>query len=192
MQSSLILWGPLVVWPVVLFTGEGGAVVAFAFAAQGYINPISAAIFAFLGSFSADLFWYFATTGAIKPWFVRRTTKTPIIEEKSRAFIGLINNHPYILLIILKFLMGIRLMLTLYILTKKHIPFKAYFLCTFLGNLLFIAVLFPIGWLLGKGLGGALILQKDISGVITLILVVGIGGQILFRIIQRLFLRSNP
>ncbi|MDP2838312.1 MAG: VTT domain-containing protein [Candidatus Moranbacteria bacterium] len=190
-QSSLVLWGPLVVWPVVLLTGEGGAIVAFAFAAQGYLDPASAIVFAFLGSFSADLFWYYATTGAIKPWFIRRAAEKPLDEEKSRAFIGLVENHPYILLIILKFLMGIRLMLTIYILTKKKINLKAYFLCTLLGNLLFITILFPVGWLLGKGLGESLFLQKNISGTITVILVVGIGSQIVFRIIRKSILYFN-
>ncbi|MDD2766927.1 MAG: hypothetical protein PHH40_04200 [Candidatus Moranbacteria bacterium] len=189
MQTSFLSLGSIIVWPVVFLWGENGAIFAFAFASQGLISPESALIFSFLGSFCADLFWYAVTASTLRPWFQKREEKKRLEKKESLIFIKLIDNHPYIFLVILKFLMGVRLVLTLYILTKKKVPFFTYFILTFLGNILFIIVLFPLGWLLGKGIGDALSLGQSLSSFATLFLCVGIGSQILFRLIRYLIIR---
>lgn len=185
MQASFAIWGSIIVLPVVFLWGENGAIVAFALSAQGYINPVSAAIFAFLGSFLADLFWYVACASALRPCVLKRTKQDLKPEKPPSTLIGLARLHPYITLTILKFLMGVRLMLTIYILTSRKIPFRAYFICTAFGNLLFISVLFPLGWYLGKGLSHALALEKSITSIVTLMLVFGVGSQLVFYAVKR-------
>jgi len=185
-ESSLGFFGPFLIWPLVFLWGENGAIIAFVFSAQGLINPVSAIIFAFLGTWSADLFWYGVTTKTLRPWFQNSIEKHRAGAEKYISLMQLTRSHPYFVLVILKFLMGVRLVLTLYILTTQHIPFRKYFFCTFLGNILFILVLFPLGWLLGRGLSNAFSIGHSISSIATALLIIGIGIQIFLAIIRSL------
>lgn len=83
--------------------------------------------------------------------------------------------------------MGVRLILTLYILTKKRIPFLTYLSLTFIGNIIFISVLFPIGWFLGRGIVEAFSLGKNFSSLGTLFILIGIGSQVILYGIRLLF-----
>ncbi len=191
LQSHIILWGPIAIWVTVFLFGENGALIAFAFSAQGFISPADALIFSFLGSFSADLFWYFIIVSTFRSWYERHFKKTLRASDTKRSFLSLADNHPYALLILLKFLVGVRLILTFYILTKKKLPFQAYFFCILLGNILFVAVLFPIGWLLGTGAKEALLIGQGLSSILTTLVIVGITSQALLYLIRRALLRFS-
>jgi membrane protein DedA with SNARE-associated domain len=80
-------------------------------------------------------------------------------------------NHTFLFFTFIKFLVGMRLILTIYILLKKRIPFAQYLFMNILGTFLFVGALFPMGWFLGKGISSAFSFEKGITSLISVIIV---------------------
>ncbi len=172
-------------WFATFIAGENGALFSIIFALQGFIPVSDALLFSFLGSLSADLFWYGVTISTIRPWLDRRIKKKMSegkMEEK--PLFSVADKYPYVVLVFIKFLVGIRLLLTIYIVAKRKIHFHLYLLCNVLANILFIGVLYGLVWSLNTWTDRALETSQNITHFIAAIVVVGIGVHILFRIFE--------
>lgn len=181
MQLTLVAYSAATVWLGAFLLGESGMLAAFALAAQGHLAVGTAIIWAFLGSLSADIFWYLIIEKVIKKrdkTYFQKKSDTEI----QMLLIRLADRHTFLVLTFIKFLVGMRLLLTIYIVLMKHIPFKTYLLLNTIGTVFFIAVLFPLGWFLGKGLSSALSFEHGFIGIISVVALV----LILFHIAQRL------
>jgi hypothetical protein len=187
MQSDAWMLKSLAAWSSTLFLGESGALPVFLLSFQGFMHPASAAFFVFLGSMTADLFWYFMTVSAIRPWYLKFLAKK-LSAEESRPFIISAEKYPYLMLVLIKFFVGIRLFLTIHIVTKKNISFHTYFVCNLLANILFVAVLFFLTWILNAGTES--FFSKKVYGTYRFIVLTGsvlIAGHFLLHGIRRLF-----
>ncbi len=181
MQSSLSAYGAMVVWLGVFLSGETGILAASALSAQGHIDLWTVVVWAFLGSLSADVFWYWMIEKIIKKRNKKYFQK-PASPKAEALLIRLADRNTFFVLTFIKFLVGMRLFLTFYIVLKKHIPFRTYLFLNSLGTAFFIAVLFPAGWFLGKGISSALSLERGFSGVISIVVLVLLFSQVLRRV----------
>jgi membrane protein DedA with SNARE-associated domain len=138
----------------------------------------------------ADIFWFFMTEYVIRRHYEKRITKSMQSDDK-RFIISLVDKHFFWVLIFIKFLMGMRLVLTIYIVLKNRIPFFQKVLIDAVGTVLFLAVLFPIGWLFGKGVSSALSLEQNIltilSAVVFIILFVSLAPKIFIFVLKKIF-----
>lgn len=186
-QASL--FGAIGAWIAVFSFGENGAVAVFALASQDLMAPVPTFLWAALGSFSADVFWY----GVAKIRF-RRARDLPISEKKHPLPMDVVDRflktHPFTTMICIKFLMGMRIFLTLYISHKSFFTFRRYLFLNALGTLVFMGVLFPIGWLLGKGIITTDSPLHTITSLFTLIIVIMIFSRIFPHAI-RWFLKKS-
>ncbi len=189
LQSDTTIISAFAVWLSTFSLGENGALIAFTLSLQGFIDPSIALCFVFLGSLSADMFWYVMTTSAIRPWYERRFGTSKTAKEAAGPFLSLAEKHPYGVLVIIKFLVGIRLFLTIYILTKKHIRLSAYLLCNILANILFTSAVYLLAFSFYKGAEQVLTTEHTITTVITMLCIVGIGGNLLIRLISALVVK---
>lgn len=183
MASLLVSYGHLVVYFGAFFLGENGILAAFMLSFQGYLSPQTVFIYAVLGSLSADIFWYFTTTVFLKRFYEKKLVKQETSSEQKMFLFKIAEKHIFLFLTFIKFLVGMRLFFTIYILLKKHISFWKYLLINVIGTILFVSVLFPLGWLLGKGVSSALSLEKGIAGLLSVVIVI----MILANLLPRLF-----
>lgn len=138
---------------VFLGTAIGGDVllVAFAFlSAQGIVPPVTLFLFGFLGTFSSDLaLFLLARTkflhNIISHRYTNKTTST-IVEALRRISRG---SH-FWALVIAKFLLATRLVILLYS-NKTDLKFKKFFYYDALAVIIWLAIVVPIGFLLGLG-----------------------------------------
>lgn len=190
LDEMLVSHGELTSLIGTFLLGENAAIAIFALSAQGYIHPVNALIFVFFGSMLADIFWFFMTEYVIRHHYEKRITKSMQSDDK-RFIISLVDKHFFWVLIFIKFLMGMRLVLTIYIVLKNRIPFFQKVLIDAVGTVLFLAVLFPIGWLFGKGVSSALSLEQNIltilSAVVFIILFVSLAPKIFIFVLKKIF-----
>jgi membrane protein DedA with SNARE-associated domain len=186
LQEPLARHGEIIVAVSVLMFGENAALAIFALSAKGFINPVTAFIWAFIGSLASDIFWFFVTEHILRKRFGRYfETKG----KTNRLFMHLTENYFFWTLIFIKFLAGIRLMLTIYIVIKNRIPFSTKVILDAIGTVIFMSVLFPIGWYLGKGVSSALSIQQNITYVLSVVvgvlLITVVAPKIALRIFER-------
>jgi membrane protein DedA with SNARE-associated domain len=186
LQEPLARHGEIIVAVSVLMFGENAALAIFALSAKGFINPVTAFIWAFIGSLASDIFWFFVTEHILRKRFGRYfETKG----KTNRLFMHLTENYFFWTLIFIKFLAGIRLMLTIYIVIKNRIPFSTKVTLDAIGTVIFMSVLFPIGWYLGKGVSSALSIQQNITYVLSVVvgvlLITVVAPKVALRIFER-------
>jgi membrane protein DedA with SNARE-associated domain len=190
-ESDVVLLGACAAWLAAFFTGEGGGILVLAYALEGTIDTSVALVFIFLGSLSADMFWYLVTASTLRPWFEKYFKKASVKEPKkvSLPVLEYAKRHPYSVLLLIKFLVGLRLVLTIYIAARKDIPFGKYFVCNIIANILFVAALYGIALSVHATLGNTLDIKNNISHAITLVVIVVVGSQIVLRIGERVIAR---
>lgn len=128
--------------------GENVILVAFLLGAQGYLtfNPLFPA---FMGSLSADFFWYF-----FNKFLLPKESITNILEKKhySVQFINfLIRQKVFVTFTFIKLLVGIRLILTVALIRLRKFTFLEYFSLCILSNSIFIFVQYGLAALTQKG-----------------------------------------
>jgi membrane protein DedA with SNARE-associated domain len=185
-ESDTVLLGALAAFVVTFLTGESGGIIVLTYAHSGTINIPVALTFVFLGSLCTDIFWYIISACTFKPWLEKRLKiKGPDAQEIKKLPLPIMEyskQHPYVTLLLSKFLFGMRLVLTIYIATRKDISFNQYLICNILANILFVAVLHGIAYFIYQGTGQAFDIKNNLFHAMTLILLVVIGSQILLRI----------
>lgn len=75
-------------------------------------------------------------------------------------------------LLFIKFLFGIRTVLTLYLITKKKIGFFSYVLYSLCGIFLYVILLGIFGWLIGQGVGNTVDTYERIAKIVTSVFLV--------------------
>jgi len=191
MVSMLGSYEPLVVYLSVFLLGENGVLAASMLSSQGYLSPQTVFLYAALGSLSADVFWYVIIMTVLKRIRGGRILKQETTNERKKFVLTMAERHTFLFLTFIKFLIGMRLFLTTYILLKKHIPFVRYLLINAIGTILFIGVLFPLGWLLGKGVASALALERGVVGLVSTVVIVIILANLLPRLFAFIIARYS-
>lgn len=193
-QTLLSNYGEFTVGISVFFLGENAALAVFALSAQGLIDPRTAFLWAFLGSFASDIFWFLMAEYVFKKYYERKI-KEASNEKSNRFYMRLIDKHFFITLVLIKFLVGMRLILTLYIVLKNKIPFVTKVALNIIATALFMGVLFPIGWHLGLGSSDSLSIEQNLVRVMTivigLIIMLHFLSKFAAKLIERVYKNNN-
>lgn len=192
LYSDISMMSAFAIWFVTFIAGENGGLLSVILAFHGYFGFFEALFFTFLGSLSADVFWYFATTKMIIPlhqkWFKKKLEKSKVSQNKS--FLKAVDRHPYLFLVFIKFLVGVRLLLTIYIVIQHRISFRAYLICNVIANTLFVAGIYTLAWFFSESMEYAFQAGEHITGILTTVFVITVGGNILFHLFRYLVFRS--
>ncbi|MBP6975521.1 MAG: hypothetical protein KBB51_01680 [Candidatus Moranbacteria bacterium] len=133
--------------------GENVIIAAFIFAATQPNIFLGTITFVLLATLATDIFWYLMAVHVIS-----KTSIKTFFERKCTAANGeplpwhIIYRYPASLLFIIKFLVGIRILLSVSIVLKTRISFRKFLLFDALGAVFFIAILGSVSWLIGTGI----------------------------------------
>jgi membrane protein DedA with SNARE-associated domain len=188
-ETLLTNYGQFTVALSVFFLGENAALAVFALSAKGLIDPRIAFAWAFLGSFASDIFWFLIAEYVFKKYYERKI-KEAKQDKSNRFFMRLIDKYFFITLVVIKFLVGMRLILTLYIVLKNKIPFITKAALNIIATTLFMGVLFPIGWHLGLGSSNSLSIEENLVQVMTIVVGSIIVLHLLTKVVSKLIARD--
>ncbi|USN88739.1 MAG: hypothetical protein H6780_04605 [Candidatus Nomurabacteria bacterium] len=179
------------VWAATISMGEIGGLLSITMALQGHLHIAVALFFTFLGSLSADVFWYgvtrFTAWSWLKDWFQKRElTKT---KPAKQSFFALADKYPYVLLLFIKFMVGMRLVLTIYVVAKHQIPFAKYLFFNVLANVLFIGTLFGFVLIFSQGMTELLDIERGATDLLISVAAVFVVGHVISRLAQYVALR---
>ena len=188
MHTVLDQYGALVIVLATFLLGENAALAAFALSAQGYIHSLKAIVFVFIGSMLADTFWFLITECVLKKQY-KKYLDLKLKNSNEKMLARLVDKHFFVVLIFIKFLVGVRLFLTIYIILKNKIPFYKLAILNAIGTALFIAVIFPMGWFFGKGFSSIMLagnwVIKVLSMVVFVVLFVSFLSRLVMFIVRR-------
>ncbi|OGM95873.1 MAG: hypothetical protein A2816_00070 [Candidatus Yanofskybacteria bacterium RIFCSPHIGHO2_01_FULL_39_44] len=150
------------------FLGENVTIPAFVLANQGYLDLKIVIIAAYCASLSADLFWYcicrlFFKKFDLDKWY----NKANISNQRIYKFV--LDKHIFFSITFIKFLIGLRLILTLALIMIKKFTFKKFFIFSVLSNIVLIFGLSILGLLVSRGID-LLPIYRGISGIFTIII----------------------
>ena len=171
-----------------LFLGENATIPAFVLANQGYLNLTVVIVAAYLASLSADLFWYFICRFFFKKFDLEKWyRKTNISNQRIYKFV--LDKHIFFSITFIKFLIGLRLILTLAMIMIKKFTFKKFLIFSVLSNVVLISGLSILGLLVSRGID-LLPVYRGISGMFTIIVLSVILVNVI-PIIVRLYLSKR-
>lgn len=137
----------------VMVLNESAILAAFALALdEGAVRIALVALAATAGSLTNDLILYALTRYGLMCLFPGVGSRDA--EDDRTLLDQLFLKHPLRSLLFIKFLFGVRLLLTAYLIAKKQIPFKAFLVYDGLGILLYVSVIGCIGLLVSGGKSG--------------------------------------
>ena len=117
-----------------------------------YVPSILAAVF--LGTTLADVIWFLAGV-----FWQKHSSRIHFFEESRKKAAELLETflgkNPLLAIIAVKFLYGTRIAMIVYV-AARGMSFGTFALYNSIGTFLWLAVLFPLGYLTGKGLAQAL------------------------------------
>ena len=133
------------------FFGETVIITAAFLSGQGVWSILNVFWLAFLGTIASDLIWFLLGHSIykyLKNWQNYQDKYQPTINKLQK----ITGDKPFLALLFIKFLYGTRILTILYLSTRK-IGFKKFVFYDAIGTIIWLAVLLPIGWLAGKGIG---------------------------------------
>jgi membrane protein DedA with SNARE-associated domain len=147
-----------------LVAGENAILVALIFATKQSSGMIlGVLVTAYVATLIADICWYVLG----KYGFASMNRKQASHEIPESMIKKLFDKHIFSSLLLIKFLVGLRVVLTLYLATKKELTFWRYLWFDSLGIILFLGVLLALAWFVIGGTGNALDTYQMIVRLVT-------------------------
>lgn len=175
----------------VMVLNESAILTAFTLAAdQGGTRIAGVALAAIAGSFTNDIILYVIARYGFGQFFIR--SETP--EREAEIFGRLFLKNVFLSLLFIKFLFGVRLLLTIYLVAKKQVPFKLFALYDMAGIVLYVSIVGGIGILVGSGNSSIedryTLIVRTITAVTLSVLVLRLLGAFFERRMRHLFRRA--
>ena len=140
------------------------------------------ALIAWVAVFTNDLILF-----AIAKYGLSRFNRKKNEEKKAETLFNKVFLHNILLsLLLIKFVFGFRIILTLYIITKKGISLFSYLKYNFFGTVLYIGVLGVLGWFIGRGIGSALGTFNLAIKIFTVIVLMSIISHFMPYLLQKI------
>lgn len=152
--SEIVAWlsmyPTLVVLPLIALAGETVVLASVVVATQGEWPLGQVVLWCLLGTVASDTVWFsLAGTAGKRLRSVREPgARQQRVMDWLRRRTG---ERPYVALLFVKFLYGSRVLMLVYLATRR-VPLRLFLLYDIAGTILWLAVLVPVGWLLGEGL----------------------------------------
>jgi membrane-associated protein len=162
----------LIVLPLIAVTGETVILAAVIVATQGDWSLTEVVLWCFVGTVASDALWFRLAGVVDTRWLQRRGAS-----DRHRRTVAWLRRRtgerPHLALLFIKFLYGSRFLMLVYLATRR-LPLRRFLVFDGMGTAVWLAVLVPVGWLLGHGLMTAAAagrLDLAIVGVIVALLV---------------------
>lgn len=153
------------------FTGENAIVTAFIISKNQFSSYFGIAVVAYAATMAADVFWYLVGRYGFIRLRKQETEQEQVFESMFQRWF---HKHLIFSLLIIKFLVGFRLVLTVYLAKKQELTLKRYLLFNSFGIILFIAVLFGVSWLVRREANDVLDLYR--TSIMVIVALVGLMG----------------
>lgn len=178
----------------VMVLNESAILAAFALAVdQGTMRITGVALAATAGSFTNDIILYVIARYGFIRFFVQSESETT--EREEAIFDRLFLKNVFLSLLFIKFLFGVRLLLTVYLVAKKQIPLRSFALYDMVGVLFYVSVVGGIGILVGSGSSTAedrySLIVRTITFVTLSVLALRLLGTFLERRASQSFTEPN-
>lgn len=176
----------------VMVLNESAILTAFTLAAdQGGMRIAGVALAAMAGSFTNDVILYVLARYGLSRFFVRSEAPEREVAIFERFFL----KNVFLSLLFIKFLFGVRLLLTIYLVAKKRVLFKPFALYDMAGVFLYVSIVGGIGILIGSGNSGIedrySLIVRTITAVTLSVLALRLLGVLLERWFRRFFTEPN-
>lgn len=178
----------------VMVLNESAMLTAFALASdQGAMRIAGVAFAATAGSFTNDIILYLIARYGFSRFFIRTETETSEVGGAilDRIFL----KNAFLSLLFIKFLFGVRLILTIYLVAKKQIPLKSFVFYDAVGVLLYVSIVGGIGILIGSGNSAVedrySLIVRTITFVTLSVLVLRLLGSIFEQGLRHLSTNQN-
>ncbi len=170
-----------------LIIGENAILVALVFASgQSSLIYGEVLLTSYVATLSADLFWY--SIGRYGLTSISRKASPENIPES--ALKRIFDEHLFASLLLIKFLVGLRVVLTFYLSMKERLTLGRYLFLDSFGIFIFLAVLAGVAWLVNAGTGDAFETYQTIIRLVTVLAVMMIATHLTTYVIRRRALRA--
>ncbi len=172
----------------VMVLNESAILTAFTLAAdQGTVRIAGVALAAMAGSFTNDMILYVIARHGFSRFF--RSMGSETAEREEAIFDRLFLRKPFLSLLFIKFLFGVRLLLTVYLVAKKQIPLRSFMLYDAIGILIYVSVVGSIGILIAGGNDNIedrySWVVRTVTAVTLTVLALRLTGSFFERVIRR-------
>lgn len=165
-----------------LIAGENAILVALVFASgQPSLVYGGVLVTAYIATLLADIFWYMV--GRYGLTSIGR--KFSVEDISDSAIKRLFDQHWFLSLLLIKFLVGLRVVLTFYLATKRQLTIGRYIFLDSFGTFLFLAVLAGVAWWVNTGTGDAFETYQTIIRLVTVLVVMMIATHLTTYVIKR-------
>lgn len=159
-----------VVFAGAFFFGETVIITASSIAAREEWSVFVVALAAFLGTISSDTLWFL-----LGGWLRLKSERIPAVRKRwERAEKTLdrapIQGHPFLVLLFVKFLYGSRIAMILYF-AARGVRTLHFVLFDAAGTIVWLAVIVPLGYGMGKGLVRAFPVLNTVQMMILVLVV---------------------
>lgn len=160
------------------FFGESVIITTAYLTAQLHWPLATVLVAAFLGTVISDSAWF------IGGRLLRKQLSRWKVLQKQRAQTHQLVQHltgtrSFIALLFIKFLYGSRIAMIMYV-AAQRVPFLTFTVFNSLGTLVWLAVIFPLGYAAGRGLSHALPLVHAMQGAVVVIVM----SALVFRLLS--------
>jgi membrane protein DedA with SNARE-associated domain len=131
------------------FLGESVVLAASALAAQGSWTAAAVAGWAFAGTLASDTIWFRTARLGLDRWSDGERAER--LARATARLDRLVGEHPHRALTFIKFVYGTRIASIAYMATR-NVPTRRFIAFDAIGTCLWLAVMIPIGWAIGRGL----------------------------------------
>lgn len=174
--------------PAIFFSsmifGDAVIMTAAFLSGQGIWSPITVFILTFFGTLVADIFWFFLGRKSLTKFH-----KWEAYRKKSEKILAVIEkiagSRPLLFLFITKFLYGTRIITIVYV-SLRNINFFKFIAVDSFGTLLWLFVIVPVSWFIGKSTVGL----SELIGVTKIALIFLLFVFLITRIITLYLKRS--
>lgn len=173
--TQLAAWPAVIVVALITVTGETVVLAAVMVALQGEWSLIEVLAWCFVGTVVSDAVW-FRLAGAIDERWLQHREIGPGQQRLLTWLRERTGARPYLALLFIKFLYGSRLLMTVYLATRR-IPLSTFLVYNAAGTAVWLAVLTGVGWLLHHGLMGIAGADRlDLLVLAVIVLLVSLRG----------------
>ena len=149
MIGSLALHKSWIVFVGTFFLGESVVLASAALAAQGTWSVAAVAAWAFAGTVVSDSVWFRSAGLSLDRWSTGH--RADRLERVTKRLDRATGAHPHRALVFVKFIYGTRIASIAYMAIRR-VPLRRFVTFDSIGTMLWLAVMIPIGWGIGKGL----------------------------------------
>lgn len=160
------------------FFGESVIITAAYLTAQLHWSVALVVLAAFLGTVVSDTIWFFV--GRLLERRLSRTERFGRQRERIASLLKtLTGTRPALALLFIKFLYGSRIAMIFY-LAARQVSLPAFLFFNAIGTLIWLAVIFPLGYIASEGIGQT----QSAVRTIEIAAVVLVASAILFRLLS--------